>query len=61
MRRRHGPESLDSVVVSGTSSAADVLAVLSATDERLSVVPLFETIEDLRRAPAIVEELRAGS
>jgi phosphoenolpyruvate carboxylase len=57
VRRRRGAEAADTVIVSGTSSAADVLAVLDATDEPLSVVPLFETIEDLRAAPAIVEEL----
>jgi phosphoenolpyruvate carboxylase len=57
VRRRHGVEAADTVVVSGTTSAADVLAVLDATDEPLSAVPLFETIEDLRAAPAIVAEL----
>jgi phosphoenolpyruvate carboxylase len=57
VRRRHGPAALDTVIVSGTSRAADVLAVLDSTDEALSLVPLFETIEDLRRADAIVEEL----
>ena len=34
-------------------------AVKLAGRERLSVVPLFETIEDLRAAPAIVDELLA--
>jgi len=57
VRRRHGVEAADTVIVSGTSSAADVLAVLDATEEPLSVVPLFETIEDLRAAPTIVGEL----
>jgi phosphoenolpyruvate carboxylase len=50
-------EALDTVIVSGTSSAADVLRVLELTGEPISVVPLFETIADLRAAPAIVEEL----
>jgi phosphoenolpyruvate carboxylase len=56
-RRRHGPQALDTVIVSGTASAADVLAVHDLTDEPLSVVPLFETIADLRAAPRIVAEL----
>jgi phosphoenolpyruvate carboxylase len=56
-RARHGPAALDTVVVSGTRSAADVLGVFELTGEPLSVVPLFETIADLRAAPAIVEEL----
>jgi phosphoenolpyruvate carboxylase len=55
LRERHGPQSLDTVIVSGTSSAADVVAALG--DEPLSIVPLFESIADLRAAPAIVEEL----
>ncbi|HXF97841.1 MAG TPA: phosphoenolpyruvate carboxylase [Gaiellaceae bacterium] len=57
LRARHGPQALDTVVVSGTSSAADVLRVLDLCEEPLSVVPLFETIADLRAAPAVVEEL----
>jgi phosphoenolpyruvate carboxylase len=57
VRRRHGPRAAGSVIVSGTSSAADVLAVLDTTDADVDVVPLFETIEDLRSAPAIVDEL----
>jgi phosphoenolpyruvate carboxylase len=57
VRRRHGPEALDTVIVSGTTSAADVLAVLDLSDEPLSVVPLFETISDLGRAPTVVREL----
>jgi phosphoenolpyruvate carboxylase len=59
-RERHGEEALDTLVISGTRSAADVLAGLDLADEagvRLSLVPLFETIDDLRAAPAIVDEL----
>jgi phosphoenolpyruvate carboxylase len=59
VRRRHGPEALDTVIVSGTTSASDVLTLLDLSDEPLSVVPLFETISDLGRAPAIVRELLA--
>jgi phosphoenolpyruvate carboxylase len=57
VRVRHGPEALDTVIVSGTSSAADVLAALDASGEPLSIVPLFESITDLRAAPRVVEEL----
>jgi phosphoenolpyruvate carboxylase len=56
-RAAHGPEALDSVVVSGTASAADVLRVFDLTDEPLSVVPLFETIADLRAASTVVDGL----
>jgi phosphoenolpyruvate carboxylase len=48
------------VIVSGTESAADVLAVVdaaAAAGARVSPVPLFETIRDLGEAPAIVESL----
>jgi phosphoenolpyruvate carboxylase len=57
VRARHGSEALDSVIVSGTRSAADVLGVLGLAGEPLSIVPLFESIADLRAAPGIVEEL----
>ncbi len=56
-RARHGAQALDTVIVSGTRSGADVLAALDLSDEPISVVPLFETIADLRAAPRIVEEL----
>jgi phosphoenolpyruvate carboxylase len=59
VRQRHGPEALDTLIVSGTTSAADVLAVLDLSDEPLAVVPLFETISDLDRAPDVVRELLA--
>jgi phosphoenolpyruvate carboxylase len=61
-RERHGKEALDTLVISGTRSPADVLAGLAQADEagvRLSLVPLFETIDDLRAAPTIVEALLA--
>jgi phosphoenolpyruvate carboxylase len=56
-RRRHGPHALDTVIVSGTTSADDVLRVRELTDEPLSLVPLFESVEALRAAPRIYEEL----
>ncbi len=57
VRRRHGPRSLDTWIVSGTASADDVHRVHALTDEPLSVVPLFESVEALRAAPGIYEEL----
>ncbi len=59
-QRRLGERALDTVIVSGTGSAADVLAVVALADEsdaHVSPVALFETIADLREAPAIVESL----
>ena len=56
-RRRHGPQALDRVVVSGTTRAGDVLRALELANEPLSVVPLFETIADLEAAPGIVDDL----
>jgi phosphoenolpyruvate carboxylase len=57
VRRRDGPRALDTLIVSGTSSAQDVLGALELTNEPLSLVPLFESIESLRSAPGVVEEL----
>jgi phosphoenolpyruvate carboxylase len=57
---RLGVRALDSVIVSGTQSAGDVLAVVDLAGEtgvQVSPVPLFETIRDLGEAPAIVEAL----
>ncbi len=62
VQQRYGEEALDSLVISGTSSAADVSAALTLAQDagaRLSLVPLFETIDDLRAAPRVVEELLA--
>jgi phosphoenolpyruvate carboxylase len=60
VRARHGPESLDTLIVSGTREPADVLRALDLADEagiELSLVPLFETIADLRASCATVEAL----
>jgi len=57
VRRRHGTAALDTVIVSGTESAADVQRVRELSGENLSVVPLFESVADLRAAPRIYEEL----
>ncbi len=59
-RERHGPDALDTLIVSGTSSASGVLAALEQAEHaglELSLVPLFETIASLRSAAEIVEEL----
>ena len=60
MHERHGPEAVDTLVVSATSAAADVLRALELSSEHgleLSVVPLFETIASLRAAAETVESL----
>ena len=59
-RDRHGGQALDTLIVSGTGSPADVLSALDLTEEAaidLSVVPLFETIDDLRLAADTVAGL----
>src|SRR5262249_5326738 len=58
-RRAHGPGALDTLIVSGCSTAADALGVLELTGEPISIVPLFETIADLHAAPRIVRDLLA--
>ncbi len=64
VRDVYGGELLGPFVVSMCQSAADVLSVLllarwTGCDEGLQIVPLFETIEDLRAAPSIFEDLLA--
>ncbi len=63
------PESIRQYVISGAASVDDVLAVIrlarlsgvkvegDGSDPGLMPVPLFESIEDLRNAPAICREL----
>jgi phosphoenolpyruvate carboxylase len=63
-RKRHGPRSLDRVIVSMTASAGDVLAAEKLAEQSgLSVhaVPLLETIADLRGARELAGELLAAS
>jgi phosphoenolpyruvate carboxylase len=62
VRDVYGAELLGPFVISMCQSAADVLSVLllarwMGCDKGLQIVPLFETIEDLRAAPSIFESL----
>jgi len=69
LKRIHCPESIRQYVISGATSAEDVLHVLwlarlggvtveaNGEDPGLQPVPLFESIEDLQNAPAIMREL----
>jgi phosphoenolpyruvate carboxylase len=60
VRARHGPEALDTLIVSGTTSPDDVLNARDVAEERgleLSIVPLFETIASLRSAAETMEHV----
>jgi phosphoenolpyruvate carboxylase len=65
IRRAHqeiGPLSIQSYVISMTTSVSNVLEVLLLAKDanlfgQLDVVPLFETIEDLQGASSIMEQL----
>jgi phosphoenolpyruvate carboxylase len=48
---------VDTVIVSKTSSADDVVRALAQTGPGAAVVPLFETLDDLAAAPEILDEL----
>ena len=56
-RERHGPEALDTLIVSGTSTVEHVRQALDLANGELAVVPLFETVDDLAAASTIVGEL----
>ena len=68
-RRRHGPESVGTFVVSMAEGPDDALAVLwlarlaDLVDDDdavpLDVAPLFETVDDLERGPAVLDVLAA--
>ncbi len=58
LQRAHGPAVCDTLVLSGTTGTGPVLRALEMTREAgatLAVVPLFETIDDLQRAGAVME------
>lgn len=72
MRPRVGREAFGSFILSMTRNVSDVLGVYLLAKEAglyadpagvercsLPIMPLFETIDDLRRAPAIMRELLA--
>ena len=56
-RERHGPDALDTLIISGTSSIDDIRRARELTD--LHVVPLFETVDDLDAAAGIVDTMLA--
>lgn len=61
----HGVKAIDTYIVSMTQNASDILAVLllakdvGMLNKTISVVPLFETIDDLRNCADIFDELLA--
>ena len=69
LKQTYAPESIRQYVISGATSAEDVLHVLwlarlggvrveaTGDDPGLQPVPLFESIEDLQNAPAIMRAL----
>jgi phosphoenolpyruvate carboxylase len=65
VRRAHdrvGPAAVETCVVSMTRGPSDLLAVLlmardAGVSDRLDVVPLFETVADLHKAPETMERL----
>jgi phosphoenolpyruvate carboxylase len=71
MQDELGPEAVDTYIVSFSHEASDLLAVLflaslaglfdpAGPTSRLKVVPLFETEQDLSRAPGIMDRLYAN-
>jgi phosphoenolpyruvate carboxylase len=60
LQRRFGVTACSRYVVSMTRSAADIANVYTLAADagpELDVVPLFETVADLERAPAVLDEL----
>ncbi len=68
IRRGHervGVEAIQNTIISMTTGASDVLAVLlmakdAGVDAALNIVPLFETLADLQAAPGIMDALFAN-
>ena len=57
---RFGSEAVRRMIISGVESAADIAAATTATaGYELAIVPLFESIDALQAAPAILEEALA--
>jgi phosphoenolpyruvate carboxylase len=65
IRRRFGPEALPNCIVSKTAGVSDLLEITVMLKEagmlqdgrQPNIIPLFETIEDLRQAPQSMERL----
>lgn len=60
LQRQHGPAACDTLILSGTTGPEPVLTAMRLAREAgltLSVVPLFESIDDLQRAGQIVDAL----
>ncbi len=59
---RMGHQAIDTYIISMTEQVSDVLAVLvmardAGCADGLDVVPLFETVDDLERAPRVLDDL----
>ncbi len=68
IHRRFGHDALPNYIISKTDAVSDLLEValmvqqsglLQGADLRINIIPLFETIEDLRGCGAIMDELFA--
>jgi phosphoenolpyruvate carboxylase len=60
LQRQHGPSACDTFILSGTTEPEPVFAAAALAREAgltLSIVPLFESIDDLQRAGSIVEAI----
>ena len=60
LQKEHGPAACDTFILSGTTGPEPVITATGMAREAgltLSVVPLFESIDDLQRAGQIVEAL----
>lgn len=60
--RQYGPAVLDTAIASMTTAPSDILALLLfarevGLDRHLDLVPLFETVQDLRQAPQVMATL----
>ena len=60
--RQYGPGVIDTAIASMTTAPSDLLTMLLfarevGIDRHLDLVPLFETVEDLRQAPAVMSTL----
>ena len=61
-QRLYGPDAIDTAIASRSEAPSDALALLLFASkvgvaENLDLVPLFETIDDLRNAPAVMGTL----